>query len=663
MRQRAAAPIGIAPAGEAGEGENVTRRGISRVATIGVCGAILALLPGRFVAEPTLLDSYAIRVETRAQSAASWFAPGGSEIGNPFWRPLFHALHEAADRLGAAFLGDGDRGLRLLALLSLGFAAYALVRFARELRLPRGVAGACALLFCLAPPAISTAGWPVAASWPLGIGCTLLAAGASLRHARGDSGRAFVRALLWTALGLMTSQAPWHLGPFFLLLCVLPPTAAAGARRRALLLAVPVATLLLIHASWLETAARPKSGTPDRALLLRAVGSLPRYLESGLGGDTVGGVRALAWAALAIVLAAAIHDRRRRFLALEFLLAPLPFAVAGYSDRYALLTTALGLLAFAAAAPVVIATLSRGASRRRRWLPAGAMALVFLVQSRPRLFLLEAANDESARIIGAVRAAGDALLDAPAALLINAPPYLLEAVQALRLGRVRIARVRGEAPRIAPGFAPPVHALCTKDGYFSLDPPDATTTQGALPFEWDGQALVPRDPAAPFGPRRELPVAFLASGFEVLTAPTPAHPVLLPFAREEAATARTRGLEEPMSNALLERPLEGLVEPLPTERLDWRVEPLSAEDGRGAAQFDQQLVATIDVPRPALLVVGVTWLGPPDPLRFIVGSARRWCDLFRAELDGKPARIEPVYGHACGIVVPAGRHQVVVRGR
>lgn len=637
----------------------------SRVATIGGCGAALALLAGRFVAEPTLLDSWAIRVETRTQSTAALFAAGGGDA-NPFWRPTFHWLHAGADRLGATLLGDGDRGLRLLALLAFWFAALALFRHARALRLPRGVAAAAALLFCLAPPAVTTAGWPVAASWPLGVGCTLLATAAALRHVRGDGGSgAAVQAVLFTALGLTTSQAPWHLAPFLALLCLVPPSVAPGARRRALLLAPPIGALLLLHAGWLETAARPAAGSEFMPLLARAVQALPRYLEGGLGGDAIGGARPLAWAALLLIAATAWRDRRRRFLAAQFALAPLPFAIAGHADRYALLTTALGVLAFAAAAPVALAAMKQGATRRARWLPAAALAVVFLVQVRPRLFLLAAANDEAGRITAAVRAAGTALLDAPAAQLINAPPYLDQVVRGLRLEEERVARVAGSAPRAAPGFALPHAALVTRDGFFALEPPDAASAGGVRPFEWDGAALVERPPAAPLGERRELPAVFLAGGFDLLAAPAAPHATLAPFLLETAAVARTRELADPLATALIERPLAGLVAPLPTDRLDWRIEPLAAAPGerRRPSAFDLQLVATVDVPRPALLVVGVTWLGPVDPLRFILGTMRRGCDHFRAELDGAPIRIEPVFGHACGIVVPAGRHEVIVRGR
>lgn len=632
-------------------GSVLRRRSGRRSLGVLLVAALLLLLPGRFLFEPTLLDSYAIRVKTELLSPTELFHPSQAELLNSFWRPLFHLLHAQVDRLAAG----SDVGLRLLPLLAFAAVAFGMGRLARALGLPRAGTLPAVALFLVAPPNVTTASWPVAASWPLGVAITLHAAADLLAFAA--NGR---RAQLWrgvglVAVGLACSQAPWQLLPLLSAAHLAPPSARVHRTRLLVALSAALA-LVMVHLLLLERGAVTRGGG-SLADWREALARMPRFLESGLGGDSLTGARPVAWLALATIALASWRDRRLRCLALMVLAAPLPFALVGHSDRYALHAHALAALALAAALPRVAATAFGGAvagGRVARIVLPLPFVAVSLLQLPDRLSALRRCNAEARQIVAAVRDAAPQLGDLRSVRLVNAPPYLgvVAFHQALRHGASRWVALTNTP------------ALRTRDGYFALAPLAESDGDAARLFEWDGTQLIARDPAAALGGRRLLPPLFLAGGFEVVEPRRGCGP-LAEIEEETLLLDQIAERVAPFDAVTVEAPLPQLAPPLPRGALDWRIEPvaLGAADRPAGRLFDEQIVATVDVSAAALLVVAVTWLQPPDPMRWVTGDAGRWTSFFEATIDGEPVPIVPVDRHLCGVVVPSGRHEVIVCGR
>jgi hypothetical protein len=133
----------------------------------------------------------------------------------------------------------------------------------------------------------------------------------------------------------------------------------------------------------------------------------------------------------------------------------------------------------------------------------------------------------------------------------------------------------------------------------------------------------------------------------------------------EQLRARTAALQDPRERVLVEAPLPELAPPLPRGALHFALEELPATPHytieRGVV-FSAQLRVQLELERPGLLVV-VTYFAAEEPVHRLGGDIGRFCRQVAATIDGAPAAVHPVFYHCAGIVVPAGRHEVLVRQR
>ena len=630
-------------------------------------------LPGRFFDEPVLLDSLALRVKERVLSPLENFDPASSQVVSPYFRPLFTLLHGVADRLP---IGP-ERGERLLALACHAFAALALWRLARALKLRRDVALGGLVVFLLAPPNTTTAAWPVVGYWPLAAAFSWLAIADFVEFtATGRRARA-VRGALLFAIGLLSAETGYHFVALLPLLALAPPR--AGSRRiRPLVLWPIVALVAFAHFHFGERASSGLVTTAPLDRLRTAFEAWWRYLESGLGGDAFSGARPIAWAAFACILLGAWSFRgpRRRFLVLHALIAPFPFAALGHNDRCGYFAYGVAALAFAACAPRGIArvllllrlTGIKGigggmAVRRVRRAFMGSLApivlllLAFVDQRDERARSMQLACDETAALRSDLAPLAPSLLaaDLDAVAFVNCPSTLRFAVyDALSSPRAEdLKPLRTTA------------VLCTKRGYFSAGPIEFASAGCKQVVVCEGGRLVARPPDRPLGAREPLPFVFLAGGVDVVAPPREGFESELARQRYfDGLLTRTRELEDPLNHVLIEQELPELREPLPDEAPEWRLEPVPTPAGTEPPPglFGQRLVVRVDVPSAALLVV-ITYLAADDPLRRVTGDFGRHSELLQARLDGVPIEIVPVFVHACGILVPAGAHEIVLQAK
>lgn len=644
-------------------------------APLAVALAAALLLPGMFLRDPVLFDTFTIEVKGCVLSPLELFAPAQTEVANPYYRPLLALLvHGLWKVTGGSFFAQ-----RALALAGVVFAALALARLARVLGLPGRVATGAVLLFALLPGNVVTAAWPVAVNWSLSGGFTLLAAAELVRRAQPERGPeratargAVARALLFVLLGLLCSETPYQLvalAPVVALFLVVP---CAGGRRRAALGALAVAwvvagAIVLVHFRVFERTAQNLATTAPWVRIANALRTFPLYLAGALGGDDQTGSRTLAAVVGAVALVGLLRFRRRALFLVAFALAaPLPFAAIGHNDRYGLYPAAAALLAVAAGARRGVARIAALAGARspralRRALAAGdfvplALGAAFLLQLPPRLATLREVGRSTAQILADLDAHRAEVADADHTDFVNVP-YSLRWPLFERLGVTRPEQL----------VAPPFRSwLCTDDAYFGLAPAGPARAESRRALVLEGGRLVVRPAQAPLGARRFEPAVFLAGGFEVVARPdglATGSPAEQEF--RAGLNARIVALAAPRDHVVLERAPEGLVAPLPTEKLAWRIEPLASSPELEAAVRQQasvlavRLVAEVEVPRAALLVV-VTYLASEDPLHRLTCDTGRFYDLLAATLDGRPSPILPAFVHGCGIVVPAGKHEVVL---
>jgi hypothetical protein len=510
---------------------------------------------------------------------------------------------------------------------------------------------------------VSTAAYPVAAHWALSTGLVWLAASDLVAFTASGRAALALRAFVLAAASLFSSEAAWHLVALLPLLALLPPR-AGGRRVRPLLLWPLFAAAAAVHFAVFEPAASGLVAAAPLERLRRALFDWPRFLEGALGGDVLAGSRPVAWAALLLAAIGVGSSSRRRFLALHALASPLPFAALGHNDRYAYLAYGVTALAFAACAPRGIVRLLGPAGRRILRRPAirlrgaaaalvAALAATQAIQSAPRLESLRLAGEETAALLADLEPLAPKLRDPKQAVYVNCPASLKWALWD-RSGIDRPVDFQGLEM---------VNVLCTKRAYFALAPLDWSRSDRRLVIACEGGRLLERPLDRPLGEREPLPYVFLAGGLEVATG-APGGGALALQRRFDELVRRTRELEDPIGRVLVEAPVEGLSPPLPREKLEWKLEPVQAPPGAKPPPglFGLRLVARVDVERPAFLVA-MTCLVAEDPLRRVTGEFGRSSALLEALLDGRPAPIVPAFVHACGIVVPAGEHQVVLRAR
>ncbi|HET6164692.1 MAG TPA: hypothetical protein VFG37_13570 [Planctomycetota bacterium] len=644
-------------------------------APLAVALAAALALPGMFLRDPVLFDSFTIEVKGRVLSPLELFAPAQTEVANPYYRPLLALLVHGLWKV----TGGNPLAQRGLALAGVVFAALALARFARVLGLPRRVATAAVLLFSLLPGNVVTAAWPVAVNWSLSGAFTLLAAAELVRLAqlargpeRARARAAVARTLLFALLGLLCSETPYQLvalAPVVALFLVVP---SAGARRGAALGALAVAwvaacALILVHFKVFERTAQNLATTAPMVRIANALRTFPLYLAGALGGDDQTGSRTLAAVVGAVALLGLVRFRRRALFLVAFVLAaPLPFAAIGHNDRYGLYPAAAALLAVAAGARRGVARIAalagaRSPGARRRALAAGdfvplVLGAAFLLQLPPRLATLRDVGRSTGQLLADLDSHRAEVADVDHTDYVNVP-YSLRWPLFERLGVTRPEQL----------VAPPFRSwLCTDDAYFGLAAAGPARAESRRALVLDGGRLVVRPAQAPLGARRLEPAVFLAGGFEVVARPdglATGSPAEQEF--RAGLLARIEKLAAPRDHVVLERAPEGLVAPLPTEKVAWRIEPLAPSPELEAAVRQQasvlavRLVAEVEVPRAALLVV-VTYLASEDPLHRLTCDTGRFGDLLAATVDGRPAPILPAFVHGCGIVVPAGKHEVVL---
>ena len=287
-----------------------------------------------------------------------------------------------------------------------------------------------------------------------------------------------------------------------------------------------------------------------------------------------------------------------------------------------------------------------------------AVALVALAQSiqlLPRLAALRRAGSETAQLLADLAPIVPRLSDLERAAFVNCPSTLRWAVY----DAVAIRRPEEMVPLTM------VTALSTRGGYFAPSAVDFTPVGKSVVVECRDGRLIERTPDRPFGERGPLPYVFLAGGVDLVPAFAPGLGGEFDRQRHiDGLLARARALEDPLDHVLVEQPLPGLVEPLPRERLEWRLEPVPVQPGRAPPEglASVQIVARVDVERTAFLVA-VTFLISEDPLRRVTADFGRIGSMIEATLDGRNAPIVPAFVHGCGVVVPAGSHEVRLRWR
>jgi len=421
--------------------------------------------------------------------------------------------------------------------------------------------------------------------------------------------------------------------------------------------AAGLAALVLLHYRFLEVAARGLGGDDPVALLVAGLRHLPRFYAGFLGGDQVAGWPALALAmAVLVALPLLRAPRPVWFLVGMTLLAPLPFAAMGYSERY-------GYFASAPAALVIGWSLGEGWGRLaggRVGVRLGGVILALLLgatlwQSGQRCAEERAVSRETGGYAARLAELRPTLGDLHDVMFLNLPPML----------KWNINDLWG-VDRAEDLIVPHDQAVfCTATHYFG--PPDFGPLGYRHVVEADRGDLLLHPPDRPLGARTAIPdPCFLAGDLEVLPVPDDLGPgVRGELRRLRLVQDRLAETGDPRERVLVEAPVAGLSPPLPTGELRYVLEPLPdvpEADLAHGARFPVRLRVTTDLPRPGLLVV-VTYLTPEEPVHRLGGDVGRFCRHVQATLDGAPAPVIPVYFHLTGVVVPAGHHEVVVQQR
>lgn len=623
------------------------------------------LFPILALPDAVLADSMSIRVKERVLGWSELFHPDQTQVINPYYRPLFSVLHGGFDRL----FGHSHLGLRVLALVCHGLAAIGLLRLARTLGHRRVVTAAAVLWFLWTPGNVFTACWPIVAYWSLAAALGFAAVDGLVRFQARGGAAALLATLLFTVLSLLTSQTAYHFMALALLLLVFPaiPPERPGARRRALAVGLLLGALAYGHFRWLEQVAQGMAGGSLGDRLQQAAVSYPGYFLSTLGSDHVVGLPWLGPIAGAILLVALLGAERRHFWILGYaLVAPLPFAAISFSDRAAYHSSALlalfGAGALLEALPRVVTRVQASARCGRQ---LGGTLLVALlavlgVQSVQRFAGVHDAAVESRQLY---RDLDEILPQLPALPPERRDPWPVAFVNWPRMlkwplnDRLGIQRPEDLVePRVLAFFH-------TESSFFALGSADLSASFEAVVACENGR-LVLRDPAHPMGDRTALsPLWYLAPAVEVIPRSGFRRGPRGDEEHRRAIESRLAKIVDPRQLALLETDLkvdrlarDGLRE----ARFDRGGSP-QTRDGLGA-YFPGQLIADFDLREPGLWVV-ITYLASEDPVLRVAGSLGRFCDWMQATVDGKEVPVLPIYYHCTGVLVPEGRHQVIIQQR
>ncbi len=622
-----------------------------------VAGLVWPLLA---LGDPALPDSYTFRIKSRMLTVWEQFLPSQTEVVNPYYRPLYGVMQQAVDWLA----GGSDVGLRALALFAHGFAAFALVKLGKVLRLSSPACMAATFLFLAAPGNVFTALWPVVAYWTLAAGMVFLAirhwilfqeTGAKV-HAIGTLG--------WAGLSLFSSQTAYQLLALGPLLALFPPLhlPSQGRVKRTLLLWMILAVAAFTHFRLLEQSAQGLAGAGLANQLERVLQFSVKYWSGMAGHDPMVPVGIAPW----IVLLAAVPflgklGRREVFLIAFGFTAPLPFAVLGHSERYA----------YFASGPLVLAMASLWIEPRASTAPSrriapvmgvvgvvvvAALGVMYSIQSTLRFGDVREAARESGATVDSLSQLLPELHDLDRVAFLNAPPMMKWTLNDL-------LEVDSLDDFVAPKSPP---YFVTDHAYFHLGPVDLREHgfDQVLEYLPTGK-LERRDPARPFGERQVIaPVWFLARNFRVLSRPANLGGGFRGQLQwMDTVLDAARATKDPREMVVVEQPIPELERPLATESAVFRFEsgPSAAAGGTSeGVVIPGQLVVDLDLPRAGLLVV-VTYFNAPDPVHRMAGDVGRFCRHVHAELDGQVVPVIPVFYHLSGIVVPAGEHRVVVR--
>ena len=619
------------------------------------------LFPALALPDAVLADSMTIRLKERVLTLPELFHPDQTQHINPYYRPLFAVVHGVFDRC----FGESHFGLRLLALLAHGFAGLAFLRLARTLGHGPAVRAVAVLWFLWTPGNVFNACWPVVAYWSLAAGLAFLSADGLVRFQASGQARRLAWFLAFAALSLLTSQTAYHLlalAAWMVLLPALPPE-RAGARGRAALAAALIAILSFVHFRWLEQVAQGMAGGSIGGRLAKLAQSYPGYFEGPFGSDHVVGVPGLAWGvALTLAVLLICGQRRHLFLAGYALLAPLPFAAINFEDRLAFHSSAVAVLfasgMFLEALPRVATRIHAPRLVQNAGIAAVAGLLMLLAfQSSQRFDSVHVAAQESEVLYDDLEAL---LPDLPAierVAFVNWPRMLKWPLNDFR-GVMRPEELIEPSTKTY---------FTTKDKFFTLGSADLSAVYDAVVAYEDGR-LVRRTPDRPLGSRQPIgPLWYLAPDFRVIDrSDYPAGPRGAE-AHRQAVLAASYDLDDPRRMAILEAPIPGISGLLadPSGLVEARLE-LPAPSGQAAVgsptYFPGQIVADLDLDRPGLWVV-ITYLAAEDPVIRVAGALGRFCDWMVATIDGQEVPIHPVYYQCTGVLVPPGRHRVVVRQR
>ena len=625
------------------------------------------------LSDPVLADSLAFRCKARILSWGELFLPGQSQLVNPYYRPLFVALHRIADTWAS------DLGLRVLAVLCHLAAASALAVLLRVAGTAREVGRAAILLFLALPGSTVTAIWPVVGYWSLAAAFCLLGMAAALTFVRSGRRWALLAAIAATIASLGCSETAYFLPAFALLLALLPSDLLPvgldrAARRRAFAVALTFAGMVFVHLRWLETGAQSLASGSILELGERVLRRAPVFWTLPFGGDRFVGLALLPWIVLGVQAVRTVGRRHATgWLALG-IAASLPFAVVGINERYAYLSSAL-LCVWAA--QVWLAPRTRGSGQptddgsrsveprppsRLTRLAFAALVAIAVTQSAVRALHFHGAAVRSGRVAADLEELRSEWTPLDEVAFVNLPAmsrWVLADLLELRSSEAFDRAWQSVTERM-------VSVVHTDEHWFPAAPLPPGTKRV---FEFERDRVLLRSPDQPLGQRTAQPSPwFLARDFVVVEREwSPWAGQRSELLHRDRVLDASRKLADPSTTVVLERAPSALEPPLPQHVADARFEPLVADqDATGiehGVTIGGRLVVDLDVERTALFVVAIQLAGGEDEVPRVLGDVGRFCDLLVAELDGGPVPIEPVFYHCAGVVVPAGEHRLVIRQR
>lgn len=554
-------------------------------------------------------DDFALLRQAQSRGVGEILADDFGTRSAPFWRPGWRLLFRA----GYLCLGDQELpwfafciGMHVL----LALVVVALLR--RRLGLP--AATLAGLLYGVGAAHVEAVLWPAAALNALPAALFLLLSGWSLlRWAEGGGLGWTVAALAGFVASMLFREAAYHL-PLLVLAAWACLTDAAGRRRpvrELLAVFVPMALMVVAHYVWLnrKSATRLSLGESLEQLVVCA----GTYAGALLGWPG-SGILALAVLVGGVGLLVVAGDRRTRVTALWVLAALWPYALMDYASR---------LATFAALALAVALGHAAAATQPRpwlRWLAFGLGGLLLAthgLRHRGEQALLRDRGEVCRAILRSCRE-----------LKLHEQPFLV-------VDRVptELHNSLREMLELRLGSAPPVVEMLL------LPRPPLALYVGVSPDGVPPDAAVVHYEPSP-EPRQHrfvlLPRAALAPGL------VPVPPFAITESYQEFADAAAAG-QAIAAGALDPRRTTAVVGPLP--------KPLPPEPQRGRVLGfrleDRVVTAEVEAETAVLLAIC------------------HYVDLTMAPatvaIDGTNVPILQANGVANAVLVPPGRHQVVVK--